>query len=96
MHETVVDTRVVVVYDRSAGFTTGGGWFVPDAESFIDGVAVTDTVSKANFGFVSKYKKGAGNPDGNLEFVYKAGDINPPRQCRTGAAPPCVAHQLTR
>ena len=70
------DTLVVVVYDPSAGFTTGGGWFVPDAESFIDGEEVTDTVSKASFGFVVRYKKGASHPDGNLEFVYKAGDIN--------------------
>ena len=77
MRETVVDTRVVVVYDRSAGFTTGGGWFVPDAESFIDGVAVTDTVSKANFGFIVKYKKGAG-------------DINPPRHRTMGNGPRLV------
>jgi hypothetical protein len=35
------------------GFTTGGGWFVPDSESFIGGVGVTDTVSKANFGFIT-------------------------------------------
>jgi PKD repeat protein len=67
---------VVVVYDPAAGFTTGGGWFVPDSESFVDGVPVTDTISKANFGFVVKYKKGADNPDGNLEFQYKAGDID--------------------
>jgi PKD repeat protein len=70
------DDLVLVVYDPSAGFTTGGGWFVPDADSFVDGVPVTDTISRANFGFVVKYKKGADNPDGNLEFIYKAGDIN--------------------
>jgi hypothetical protein len=45
---------------------------VPDSNSFIDGV--TDTVSKANFGFIVKYKKCADNPDGNLEFQYKAGE----------------------
>jgi hypothetical protein len=67
---------VVVVYDPSAGFTTGGGWFVPDAESFVDGVPVADTTSRANFGFVVKYKKGADTPDGNLEFIYQAGDID--------------------
>ena len=70
------ESIVVVVYDPTAGFTTGGGWFIPDAESFIDGINVTDTVSKANFGFVVKYKKGMSNPDGNLEFRYKAGDID--------------------
>jgi hypothetical protein len=31
---------------------------------------------KATFGFVSKYKKGATIPDGNTEFVFKAGDLN--------------------
>jgi hypothetical protein len=70
------ETIVVVAYDPTAGFTTGGGWFIPDSESFIDGEPVTDTVSKANFGFMVKYKKGADTPDGNLEFMYKAGDIN--------------------
>ena len=37
---------------------------------------MTDTVSRANFGFIVKYKKGASDPDGSLEFQYKAGDIN--------------------
>jgi hypothetical protein len=31
---------------------------------------------KANFGFVSKYKKGASVPTGNTEFNFKAGDLN--------------------
>lgn len=31
---------------------------------------------KANFGFVSKYKKGQSTPDGNTEFQFKAGDLN--------------------
>lgn len=73
---SATDILVIVVYDPSAGFTTGGGWFVPDSESHIDGESVTDTVSKANFGFIVKYKKGAGDPDGSLEFQYKAGGIN--------------------
>lgn len=72
----VAESLVVVVYDPTAGFTTGGGWFVPDAESFIDGMNVTDSVSRANFGFVVRYRQGASNPDGNLEFQYRAGDIN--------------------
>jgi len=73
---TATESLVVVIYDPAAGFTTGGGWFVPDAESFVDGINVTDTVSKANFGFVVKYRQGASNPDGHLEFRYKAGDID--------------------
>jgi hypothetical protein len=31
---------------------------------------------KANFGFVSKYKKGAKVPDGNAEFQFHAADLN--------------------
>jgi PKD repeat protein len=74
--DPVSDTLVVVVYDPSDGFTTGGGWFVPDAASYIGGDPVTDEVSKATFGFVVKYKKGASSPDGQLQFQYNAGDIN--------------------
>jgi len=70
------NSLVLVVFDPADGFTTGGGWFVPESDSFIDGVTVTDTVSKANFGFIVKYKRGADSPDGNLEFQYQAGDIN--------------------
>ncbi len=70
------DSVVVVVYSPADGFTTGGGWIIPDSESFINNIGVTDTVSKANFGFVVKYHQGASNPNGNLEFQYKAGNIN--------------------
>ena len=31
---------------------------------------------KANFGFVSKYQKGAKIPTGETEFQFKAGDLN--------------------
>ena len=31
---------------------------------------------KANFGFVSKYQKGANIPTGETEFDYKAGSLN--------------------
>jgi len=75
-NNTSTDSIIIVVYDPGAGFTTGSGWFIPNSESFIDCVGVTDTKSKANFGFIVKYKKGADNPDGNLEFQYKAGDID--------------------
>ena len=49
---------------------------VPDSESFVDDVGVRDTSSKANFGFVVKYKQGASDPDGHLEFQFRAGDID--------------------
>jgi hypothetical protein len=63
----------LVVYDPSAGFATGGGWFVPgggtsDPGDLLPGL---DGSSKANFGFVVKYQSGASTvPGGNLEFHY--------------------------
>lgn len=63
----VADPIFFVVYDPNGGFATGGGWFYTDEESTLpDG--------RANFGFVTKYKKGAAT--GNLEFQYKDADIN--------------------
>jgi hypothetical protein len=63
----------VVVYDPSAGFVTGGGWINSPPGAYI---ANPSLVGKANFGFVSKYKKGASLPDGSTEFQFKAGDLN--------------------
>ena len=33
-------------------------------------------IGKANFGFVSKYKKGNNTPEGQTEFQFNAGDLN--------------------
>jgi hypothetical protein len=63
----------VVVYDISGGFVTGGGWiWSPAGALMVD----QDIEGKANFGFVSKYKKGANVPTGQTEFVFQAGDLN--------------------
>lgn len=43
------------------------------AGAYTDDVTLT---GKANFGFVSKYKKGATTPSGQTEFQFKAGDLN--------------------
>ena len=66
-------TAYIVVYDPNAGFVTGGGWinslpgaYAPDLE----------LAGKANFGFVSKYKKGQTVPDGNTEFQFHAATLN--------------------
>jgi PKD repeat protein len=66
-------TTYIVVYDPSAGFVTGGGWInsIPGAY-----VADPELTGKANFGFVSKYKKGQTLPDGNTEFQFHAGNLN--------------------
>jgi hypothetical protein len=66
-------TTMVVVYDPSAGFVTGGGWIDSPAGAYKDDESLS---GKASFGFVAKYKKGANVPDGNTQFQFKAGDLN--------------------
>ena len=65
--------RYVVVYDPDGGFVTGGGWIDSPAGAY---AANTNLTGKANFGFVSKYKKGQQTPTGNTQFQFKAGDLN--------------------
>ena len=67
------DEVMVVIYDPSSGFVTGGGWIDSAAGSYAADPALE---GRANFGFVSKYKKGATVPDGQTEFQFHAGDLN--------------------
>jgi len=62
-----------VIYDTGAGFVTGGGWINSPAGAYRPNPLL---VGKANFGFVSKYEKGANVPTGETEFQFKAGNIN--------------------
>jgi hypothetical protein len=64
---------MVVIYDPSAGFVTGGGWINSPAGAYPADPTLT---GRANFGFVSKYRKGANIPDGETEFQYKVGNLN--------------------
>jgi hypothetical protein len=66
------DFQYVVVYDPTAGFVTGGGWF-----NSLEGAYLADPslIGKATFGFVPKYKKGAIIPTGNTEFQFKTGGL---------------------
>ena len=64
--------QFVVVYDPSAGFVTGGGWIDSPVGAYTEDPSAT---GKANFGFVSKYKKGANTPTGQTQFKFKAGDL---------------------
>lgn len=64
---------MVVIYDPDAGFVTGGGWFNSPLGAY---AADPLLIGKANFGFVSKYKKGATVPTGETEFNFKVGDLN--------------------
>ncbi len=66
------DEAFLVVFDPDQPRATGGGFFYPDAESTQPGEAGGD---KANFGFVV-YNDQQGSADGNLEFQYRAADIN--------------------
>jgi hypothetical protein len=66
----------VVVYDPEGGFVTGGGWIWSEAGWCQLDDACANAEGKANFGFVSKYKKGASIPTGNTEFNFKAGNLN--------------------
>jgi PKD repeat protein len=64
---------LVVVYDPSAGFVTGGGHLQVAAGSY----TVDPTLSgRANFGFVAKYKKGVTIPEGQTEFQFQVGNLN--------------------
>jgi len=65
--------RYNVVFDASGGFVTGGGWIDSPEGAYTADPTLT---GKANFGFVSKYKKGSTVPTGNTEFQFKAGDLN--------------------
>ena len=68
-----VGPYLAVANDSSAGFITGGGWIdsLPGAY-----MADTSLAGKATFGFVSKYKKGASVPTGNIEFQSQAGGFD--------------------
>jgi hypothetical protein len=69
--------RFIVVYDLAAGegFVTGGGWIWSEA-LWCDPSYCGGAEGKANFGFVSRYKKGANAPTGTTEFNFSAGGLN--------------------
>jgi Big-like domain-containing protein len=70
------DTVFIVFYDANAGFVTGGGWIMSPPGACQLSVYCVGATGKANFGFVSKYQKGATVPTGNTEFQFQAGDLN--------------------
>ena len=66
----------LAAYDPDGGFVTGGGWIDSPTGACQLTVECQDETGKANFGFVSKYKKGATVPVGETEFQFQAGDLN--------------------
>lgn len=65
----------VVVYDPNGGFVTGGGWIESPVGACTLDTTCRDASGKANFGFVSKYQKGATVPTGNTAFQFHAGNL---------------------
>jgi hypothetical protein len=62
---------VLVVYDPSLGFTTGGGWFIwPGTENPEAGYPG----DKTNFGYTMKYNKKATNIRGSLLLIRHLAD----------------------
>jgi hypothetical protein len=68
--------QYIVVFDPAGGFVTGGGWIMSPVGACTLKTACATQTGKANFGFVSKYKKGSNVPEGQTEFQFQAGDIN--------------------
>jgi hypothetical protein len=71
--DTKVDPSFIVIYDANNGFVTGGGWITSPAGAYAADPTLT---GRANFGFVSKYQKGATVPVGNTEFQFQLGNLN--------------------
>jgi hypothetical protein len=67
---------LLAVYDPEGGFVTGGGWIYSEAGWCQLDEVCAGVEGKANFGFVSKYKKGATVPTGETEFQFKTGNLN--------------------
>jgi hypothetical protein len=66
-------TAMVVIYDPNGAYVTGGGWFNSPAGAYTSDLSLAD---KANFGFVSKYQKGATIPTGETEFQFQVANFN--------------------
>jgi PKD repeat protein len=65
--------RYVVVFDPEGGFVTGGGWITSPPGAYVLDPTLT---GRANFGFVSKYKRGSSVPTGTTEFQFHAAGFN--------------------
>ncbi len=73
--KSVSSSLFVVIVNPAEGFTTGGGWFIPNSQSSIEGMQLPDDGVKADFGFNIKYNQNSTTPTGNLEFTYKAANL---------------------
>jgi hypothetical protein len=74
--DTGADTtryQYVVVYDPNGSFVTGGGTIDSPPGAYVPDPSL---IGMANFGFVSKYKKGANVPMGHTEFQFHAAGLD--------------------
>ncbi len=65
-------SALLIVYDPSAGFVTGGGTIDSPAGAYTADPSVS---GPARFGFFSKYQKGATVPTGETQFQFQAADF---------------------
>jgi alpha-tubulin suppressor-like RCC1 family protein len=63
----------VVIYNPNSGFVTGGGWITSPSGAYPANPSLT---GKANFGFVSKYQKGAQVPSGQTQFQFQTAGLD--------------------
>ncbi|MFC1715542.1 choice-of-anchor Q domain-containing protein [Candidatus Poribacteria bacterium] len=68
-----VGEYILLAVHDPVGFVSGGGWIMSPAGAYAADPLLT---GKANFGFVSKYKKGATVPTGQTEFQFKVASLN--------------------
>ena len=64
--------QYVVIYDPDGGFVTGGGWIDSPEGAYLPDPTLS---GKANFGFNSKYQKGASIPTGETQFRFRVADM---------------------
>lgn len=62
----------IIVYDPVGGFATGNGWLNSLSGAYRGNPTLT---GKVDFGFVSRYQKGATIPEGNTQFKFKDADL---------------------
>ena len=63
----------IVVYDPEGGFVTGAGWIDSPAGAYTRDLTLE---GRANFGFVSKYKRGASVPTGQTTFQFSVAGLH--------------------
>jgi hypothetical protein len=64
--------QYAVIYNPSAGFVTGGGWFTSPAGAYLANPTLT---GPANFGLNARYHSGATVPTGNTDLEFPAASL---------------------